>query len=168
VTDVVNHLMDAQAHNAAQARALFNPSPEIDSALEHAMYLLRTSSAQQRPHARALVSHLRDVHRLNEAERKSEREAAAIADGTFGPVTSVHEFSRLARPILADLLNPVMPQRKLAARLGELHELFGRTLPRTREAFSCRPLLGVRKYTRLVDELQAWGELRGVSAKVSL
>lgn len=155
---MVDSLIGAQACNAAEDRALYDPSPEIDSALEHALFLLKTANDVQRPHAVALAQLLSRVRDLNREEREHEMTAAGLAD----PVSSVHEFARLARPLLADLGNPMLGDRKRADRLGELHALFGRTVHRTRSAFSLRPLLGVKKYTRLLDELEAWDEARAV------
>lgn len=153
---LVLSLIDAQACNAAQDRALFNASPEIDSALEYALVLLKTANDSQRPYAVALVRSLREIRVANAQEREFERTAAAIAD----PISNVHEFAKLARPLLADIGNPIMPPRRLAERLGELHALFVRTSPRTRAAFSLRPILGVSKYTTLVERLAEWGELQ--------
>lgn len=155
MSDLVDTIMDAQAVNAVQAREIFNPTPETDSALEHAEFLLRTANDVQRPHAAALVTALRRVYRLNDEERDHERRAAGIADDVNGRVSNVHELVRLVRPILSDLAN-VMLERKHGARRADLRDIFARADERTLRSVSIRHLLGVRKYTRLVDELQAW------------
>lgn len=149
---LVEHLMDAQAANARQDRVLYDPSPETDSALEHLLAIAKTASTEQRPHIRALIRCLGEARHLNAAERQHERAAAAVAD----PVSSVHEFCKLVRPLLADVAHPFVGADRRAARRCELHALFARTLPRTRAAFSCRPLLGVAKFTTLVEELDRW------------
>lgn len=149
---LVDHLMDAQAANARQDRVLYDPSPETDSALEHLLAIAKTATPEQRPHIRALIRCLGEARHLNAAEREHERAAAAVAD----PVSSVHEFAKLVRPLLADLMHPFVGEQRRRARLLELHALFGRTLPRTRRAFSCRPLLGVSKFTELVIRLDEW------------
>lgn len=159
MTPLVAALMDAQAWNAQQRRALYNATPEIDSALERALLLLKTANDSQRPHAVALVAQLREIFLANHEELRSQQFAAGIAD----PISNVHEFVKLARPLLADLLNPIMSPSKQAARLGELHALFARTLPRTRSAFSCRPLLGSpAKYGELLVRLEEWEQLQAV------
>lgn len=155
---LVAALMEAQGYNAAEDRALFNPDRKVNSALEYALMLLKTANDSQRPYAVALVRQLSEIRSLNGREREQERLAAGIAD----PICNVHEFAKTVRPLLADLGNPIVPAKTKAARLGELHALFARTSPRTRSAFSLRPLLGVSKYTRLVAELAAWDELRAV------
>lgn len=158
---IVESLMEAQAANAVQDRALFDPSPEIDSAVEHALWLLKTANDVQRPHAVALVRLLGTVRESN----RSEREHVRLATGLVDPITSVHEFAREVRPLLADLANPMLGEAKRAARLGDLHALFGRTVYRSRSAFSLRPLLGVRKYTRLLAELEVWDEARALECE---
>lgn len=152
-------LMDAQSWNAKQRRALYNATPEVDSAIEHTLVVLKTATDAQRPHLLALLALLRDVFKANEQELRSQRLAAGIAD----PVSNVHEFVKLVRPLLADLLNPIVPERKKAKRLGELHALFARTVPRTRSSFSCRPLLGSpAKYGELLARLEEWEQLVAV------
>lgn len=149
-------LLDAQAANAAQQRALYDPSPEVDSALEHALFLLKTANDAQRPHARALVELLKSIHGHNAAERHHERTAVGLVENPPERlVSSVHEFRRLALPLLVDLANPIMA-RQHDARLADLHALFERTRPVTRRALSMRPLLGVSRYTALVERLDAW------------
>lgn len=159
--NVVDYLIAAQSCNAAEDRAIYNPTPEVDSAIEHALVLRKTATSAQRPHIEALIAHLVDVRRLNREERENERAAAGIVD----PITTKDEFAKLARPILADLLHPFMGAERSAARLAELHVLFARTSPRTRSAVSVRQLLGVKKYTRLIEELAAWVELQAVASE---
>lgn len=148
---LVDALMDAQALNAAQDRALFNDTPEADSALEHAHFLLRTANDSQRPHAAALVRLLGEIRSANQRERVMERVAAGMAD----PVRNVHDYCNTVRPLLADLMNPACHKRH-GQLVDDLREVFARTRPGSRRSISVRHLLGVRKFTRLVDELEEW------------
>lgn len=156
MTIMVDLLLDAQSCNAVQDRALYDPSPEIDSALERAAFLLKTANDVQRPVAVALIRQLAGIRDSNRAERGREMAATGLAD----PITNVHVFANAVRPLLADLMHPFVGDVKRAERLAELHRLFDRTRFSTRSAFSLRPLLGVRKYTRLLAELEAWDEAR--------
>jgi hypothetical protein len=156
MTLMVDLLLDAQSCNQVQDRELYDPSPEIDSAIERAAFLLKTANDVQRPYAAALMRQLVSVRESNRAERGHEMAAAGLAD----PVTNVHVFAKVARPLLADIMHPFVGDAKRAARLGELHRLFARTRYSTRTAFSLRPLLGVKKFTALEELHEAWDEAR--------
>lgn len=68
--------LDAQAQNDRQALLLYNPTPEPDSAVEHAQALVSTH-----PRAAAdLLGVFRQLVASNQLERDDERQVAGFAD----------------------------------------------------------------------------------------
>lgn len=86
-----DHLMDAVAANHQQARLLYDPSPEVDSLLEHL-----TEMARKRGDLDAIYHHIekalplvRATHASNAAEGNFEREA-------LGPIDAVARMLHMA------------------------------------------------------------------------
>lgn len=76
----LGHVMDARLDNLDQEIFVFDPSPDVDSALEHAAALLHCP-AQHRPHhVAALMTLLRKVLESNRAEGGHELQAAGYLD----------------------------------------------------------------------------------------
>jgi hypothetical protein len=131
--DVLEPAMDVRAHTAAGERTLAQLADPIRE-------LARTATPSQRPHVRAIVD---TVRALAEQTRQAARSARQVA-GLVDPITSVHEFARTVRPLLA------------AGDTAELQAVFARTNRRTRNAPSLRALLGDSKHDELIVQLDRW------------
>lgn len=102
---VLNPLLDAQARNDEQHLALFDPSPEADSLIEHLSRLSRLKG-EDRENVRAAMLLALRVGKSNRAERDYERTATGAADAMVrevnGPETmrsalSVKSIARALR-----------------------------------------------------------------------
>lgn len=103
---------DALILNDRQALHLYDPTPEIDSALEHVVAAIRLINAdpdRAEQHLRAATSDLTAAHKLNRSEREHEQ---AICDeaGRAGRRSelTVKDAARELREPLATLANPII------------------------------------------------------------
>jgi hypothetical protein len=150
--NALGHVLDSQAHNDHQARRLFNPTEDIDSAMERAAALTSHDlPGPARQLAEDLMADLAELYRSNSAERESERHAAGTIDHVLRSngqrALTVQGFARAARPLLRDLDEPsaagLMARRALAKLIAEHPEPLG--------AASLRHELRDRLYARLTS-----------------
>lgn len=107
---VVAHALDAQSANARQHRALYAPSGDVDSALEHLAVASRMAvNDRQRDHIRDAMRLILSALRDNQGERNCERQIAAIAQNPDAARPwSLRRVVRETRDPLATLLNPII------------------------------------------------------------
>lgn len=150
------HLIDAQISNGVQAKLIFNDSPEIDSAIEHNLWIAKHSTGEVREHALAAIRDLTSAYTENRAEREHVRSAAQAASGW-----NVKRAAREVRPLLADLLHPFISDTRKTDRLAALHGIFESCPARVLRSVSLAHELDNRKAppkktTLLLDLLDAW------------
>ncbi len=144
-------VLNAQACNDAQARALYDPSPEVDSLKERLAVLF--AKYRVCPEDRAAI--VRDIQRVedwNQSERTAERSAAGMLDAA-GPRTlrdtiGVRGAAAALRPVLGrDFQRECSTIRRLIA-----DPRCGADLLRSKSLSS---QLGCRQYARLLELLDA-------------
>lgn len=150
------HLIDAQISNAVQAKLIYDDSPEIDSAIEHNLWIAKHATGDVREHALAAIRDLTSAYTENRAEREHVRSAAQAASGW-----NVKRAAREVRPLLADLLHPFVGPAKRAERLAALHAIFESCPSRVLRSVSLAHELDNRKAapkktTLLLELLAAW------------
>lgn len=148
--------MDAVLSNARQALLLYNATPEIDSAIEHNLWIAKHSTGQVRDHALAAIRDLTSAYTENRTEREHVQGAAREASGW-----SVKRCARETRPILADLLHPFVGPRKRTELLAALHAIFAECPARVLRSVSLAHELDNRKAapkktTLLLELLGEW------------
>lgn len=159
--DIHGHLIDAQLSNAEQARLIFNATPEIDSAIERLVFIVKHSTGDVQAMARAAISDLQAAYKENRAERGHVRNAAQAASGW-----TVRRAARELRPILADLLHPFIGDARRQDRLAALYSIFEACPERVLRSVSLRHELDHRsvaspkKTTLLLDLLVEWEAVR--------
>lgn len=115
---IEEHLLDAIAANHRQARLLHDPSPEVDSALEHLARVYRLTTGEAHDHAGEAIRLLLKAQESNHAENASQRAAhPLLSDQSWGVKSAARALSPvLAGPKtaeneqkLADLLDVIPP-----------------------------------------------------------
>jgi hypothetical protein len=115
--DLLEPALDARAHNLTQAQLIANPTPEVDSLLEHVHALGRDLPAsQRRAHVHEALRLIRDLFNSNRAEGECEQTIAGAADqlaaalraGTVERGWTVKRVARELRDPLAVLVNPII------------------------------------------------------------
>lgn len=158
-TELVNLSLEAQGENHRQARAGYDPSPEIDSALEHALWLAKHAPTDAHRHHAVEVARLLNLMlESNRVECEHERQIAGRVDRSGE--WSLRRVVRDTSPALADLLNPVIGHTRrevaedivTAVILNAPADLLG-TLDRPN--MTLRHELGVRKFTALMERVEA-------------
>lgn len=76
----LGHVMDARLHNLDQEILVFDPSPTVDSAMEHAAALLTCAEHLRPHHVGSLLELLRRLVESNRAEGGHELGAAGVLD----------------------------------------------------------------------------------------
>lgn len=130
---ITAHSRTALHLNERQARHLYDPTPEVDSALEHvvtALRLLNADSAQAETHLRAATSDLTAAHKLNRGEREHE---LAICDeaGQAGKRSdlTVKDAARELREPLGTLANPIITGASRSAAFDAVQDVIRRARP---------------------------------------
>lgn len=160
-TGVLEPTLDAIALNRHQARLVANPTPEVDSLAEHVRELARLATRQQRPHLLAVLELLRTLAASNDAEQTQEQTVAGLVDRMVSEQRdlelngtsrkSARACSRALRPVLADLLNPMLAAEH-PARTRLLHQLVREFGPDVCLSEGVRHSLAGRK-ARLLENL---------------
>lgn len=163
---ILEPTLDAQALNATQARLIANPTPEVDSLVEHVTELARTATTEQRQHLHAILTLTRELFQSNQAEGDLERTVAGAADhltselrnnelnADRAPAWPARRIARMVRGPLADLLNPVIADTGRA--LQELQQALQQIPTTALLTVAVRHELGCRKYTKLTELHAQW------------
>jgi hypothetical protein len=104
--EVVDPAMDGIALNDWQARALYNPTPEVDSALERIEEL--TAYGVPRDLIDALRNDLWLVIELNGRERQCQRQVAGKGERIARDLRPIDGRQSLKRPALRRTLGPIL------------------------------------------------------------
>lgn len=80
LSPALTHVMDARLHNLDQEVLVFDPSPDVDSAMEHAAALLSCPDRDRPRHVGELLRLLRQIVESNRCEGGHELSAAGIID----------------------------------------------------------------------------------------
>lgn len=153
-TELVNLALEAQAENARQDRAGYNPSPAIDSAIEHALWLAKHAKSDlHRHHVAELLRHLTVMLESNRAEREHERQIAGRVDRSGE--WSFRRVVRESRDPLAVLANPIIKGRPRADALAFVRRITAEAPPEivgtlAKPSVRMREELGVNRYTLLL------------------
>jgi hypothetical protein len=160
--------LDGIARNHRQTRIIVNPTPEIDSIVEHVTELIRTAVPAQRPHLAALIGLCRDLLAENRAEGELERSVAGAADrlavdlaraATVGQKPlGARSAARELRAPLANLANPIIQGTARDTALAAVRGVVARSTRDNVLSNTVRHELGPKRYQLLadiIDDIQA-------------
>lgn len=156
-TELVGLCIGAQVDNTLQERKLYDPSPAIDSIIEHGCWLLKHAPSEaHRRHAAAIVALAADTQASNRHEREQVQAVAGRIDRPAAGAWSLRAVIRETRDHLAALLNPITGaearDRSYEAILAVIRdapaELVG---SHARPNLTLRHELGAKKTTLLWD-----------------
>lgn len=118
---IEEHLLDAIAANHEQSRLLHNPTPEVDSALEHLARAYRLSSGDCRAHVGDAIRLVVEAWNLNDDRENPSQRAVMplLSDRSWG----VKSAANALRPVLADLSNRLISGARRAAVEQQLVDL---------------------------------------------
>jgi CHAT domain-containing protein len=163
---VLNPTMDARAHNLHQARLIANPTPEIDSIVEHLAAIAETATDTQRGHVLELLRLVRDLAASNHAEGTRQQTVAGVVDRLAADLRrhettartsfGVQQLARALRKPLETIVNARgAGSAKYVTAVRQIEDVL-RMVPATHllDNVSLRHELGVAKYdalTRIID-----------------
>lgn len=120
---VIEHALDGQVHSQVQEREMYDPSPEIDSGVEHVLAAARLlpAGSEARAHLLTALQHFGRALKENAAERKCWHQ---VTERAASRSWTVQRVANETRPLLADLLQPFTGEARKADRLAALHAIF--------------------------------------------
>lgn len=148
--------MDGQSLNRAQARTLFNPDPECNSAAERIVALCREYGVPQQ-RMRDVLADIAHALRLNDAELDVHAAVAGDLDrlarrlhaGGARSALTVKQIARIARPALTSLRRPGCDPVDFCHAAWQIRDLFGAIDAEHLFTRSVRNELGKQPYQQL-------------------
>lgn len=166
--DALNLALEGHSLNRAQARRLFNPDPEINSAAEHLVALQRDFGVPQ-DRLRAILGDIREVLHLNNAENDCHTDLAGrlddltrqvrdheLNDNSVGERFTVKQIAHTARRALAALREPGADSHEFMQAAWTLKDLFAAVPPCQLFTKSVENELGKGPYRQLLDAHASW------------